>query len=361
MTNKSFSMPQKKTRIIDIARLAGVSIGTVDRVLHNRGEVADGTRKKVKKIIKETNYSPNILAQVLKSTRIYNIVSLLPGGTEINSYWFKHPMGITQVMEEMELFQVHFTTVNFDMQSEEDFQMKASEVLEMEPDGVLLAPIFDLESTLFCARLSENDIPFVFIDGFIEETDFLAYTGEDMFRCGRVAGQLADLITPVESDILIISVAKHIQNVRHLNNRIKGFINYHKDSAINTGSKINVNIPEPTDEAVRTAMDKVLRENPGIGSIFVSGSKSYLIARYLEAEGINSIKIIGYDIHDSNIKYLKAGIIKFLISQRPEEQTYKSLKKLADYLCLNKDPERLEYLPIDIITSENVDFLWKAE
>ena len=40
-------MPSGKTRIKDIARLAGVSIGTVDRVLHERGEVSEKTRLKV--------------------------------------------------------------------------------------------------------------------------------------------------------------------------------------------------------------------------------------------------------------------------------------------------------------------------
>ena len=62
-------MITRKTRIKDIARLAGVSIGTVDRVLHERGEVAVRTREKVKLILKETNYSPNVMAQVLKSRK----------------------------------------------------------------------------------------------------------------------------------------------------------------------------------------------------------------------------------------------------------------------------------------------------
>ena len=59
-------MTREKTRIKDIARLAGVSIGTVDRVLHERGEVAEKTREKVKQILKETNYSPNVMAQVFE-------------------------------------------------------------------------------------------------------------------------------------------------------------------------------------------------------------------------------------------------------------------------------------------------------
>ncbi|MFA5588430.1 MAG: helix-turn-helix domain-containing protein, partial [Mariniphaga sp.] len=37
----------KQIRIKDIAEKANVSIGTVDRVLHNRGEVAESTKKKI--------------------------------------------------------------------------------------------------------------------------------------------------------------------------------------------------------------------------------------------------------------------------------------------------------------------------
>ncbi len=66
-------------------------------------------------------------------------------------------------------------------------------------------------------------IPFVFVDGFIENTDFLAYIGEDIFRSGRVAGQLIDMITPEKSDILIVNIARNIENVHHLNNRMNGF------------------------------------------------------------------------------------------------------------------------------------------
>jgi LacI family transcriptional regulator len=53
---------------------------------------------------------------------------------------------------------------------------------------------------------------------------------------------------------------------------------------------------------------------------------------------------------------LKSGSIRFLIGQRPEEQTYKGIKKLFEYLSLHKIPDKIEYLPVDIVTSENVEF-----
>jgi LacI family transcriptional regulator len=352
-------MPPKKTRIKDIARIAGVSIGTVDRVLHNRGEVAEKTRIKVKLILEETNYSPNVMAQVLKSKKRYHLVSLLPEPTEINSFWKKHPNGMERALEELDPFPVTLTQVTFDMQDEEDFQTKTGIVLNLNPDGVLLAPIFKTESVAFCQRLFRDNIPFVFIDGFIENTDFLAYVGENIFQSGRVAGQLIDMVTKKKKDILVVNIARNIQNVHHLNSRTQGFLNYFEKSGTNKGKKITIGIPEPSSETVRIEMDKVLEKYPDIGSIFISGSKSYLIALYLEEKGLKTINLIGYDLLDMNVKYLKLGVTKFLIGQRPEEQTYKGIKKLFEYLSLSKVPDKIEYLPVDVVTSENVEFFLK--
>ena len=352
-------MPPKKARIKDIAKLAGVSIGTVDRVIHDRGEVAEKTRVKVERILKETNYSPNVMAQVLKSKKRYHIVSLLPEPTIVNAYWQRHPLGMEKALDELDPFPVTLSERTFDMQSEEDFQKKTNEVLNLKPDGVLLAPIFKSESIAFCKKLVKADIPFVFIDGFIENTNFLAYIGENIFQSGRVAGQLIDMVTGKDEDILVVNIARNIQNVHHLNNRALGFLSYFEKSGCNTGRKINISIPEPTRETIKREMDRVLKENPFIGSIFITGSKSYLLALYLEERKAQNIILIGYDLLDENVKYLKSGITRFLIGQRPEEQTYKGIKKLFEFLSLHKAPDKIEYLPVDIVTSENVEFFLK--
>jgi LacI family transcriptional regulator len=349
-------MPSKKARIKDIAALAGVSIGTVDRVLHERGEVAEKTKQRIQKILEETNYSPNVMAQVLKSKKRFHLVSLLPEPTKDNTFWEKHPIGMIRAIEELNPFPVTLSQITFDISNEDDFQKKTDKVLNLYPDGVLLAPIFKSESIAFCSRLNKEKIPFVFVDGFIEDTDFLGYIGEDIFQSGRVAGQLIDMVTPEENDILIVNIAKNLQNVHHLNNRTQGFLSYFEKSGSNKGKKININIPDPSSESVRIAIDKVFKKNPGIGSIFISGSKSYLIAGYLQEKGLKFINLIGYDLLDMNIKYLRSGITRFLIGQRPEEQTYKGIKKLFEFLSLNKVPDKMEYLPVDIVTSENVDF-----
>ncbi|MCU0472623.1 MAG: LacI family transcriptional regulator [Bacteroidales bacterium] len=349
-------MTPKKARIKDIALLAGVSIGTVDRVLHKRGEVAKKTREKVTKIARDLDYSPNFIAQALKTRKKINLVSLLPEPTDESAFWKKHPQGIQKAMNELDPFPVMLNQITFDLTDEIDFQNKTSKVLSVHPDGVLLAPIFTSESITFCNSLTKKNIPFVFVDGYLRETQFLSYTGEDIFQSGRVAGQLTDMVTPEKKDILIINIARNLQNVHHLNKRIEGFLSFFPESGRTCRKKINLSISDPVREKIRKAIYKVLNKNPDIATIFISGSKSYKIADFIATEGIRSINIVGYDIHEQNVGYLKSGIIKFLIGQRPEEQTYKGVKKLFDYLSLNKVPEKIEYLPVDVVTSENVNF-----
>jgi LacI family transcriptional regulator len=251
---------------------------------------------------------------------------------------------------------VTLSQITFDMQNEEDFQKKTESIFNLKPDGVLMAPIFKSQSLVFCSRLVKEKIPFVFVDGFIENTGFLAYVGENIFQSGRVAGQLIDMVTPESSDLLIVNITRNIQNELHLKNRTLGFLSFFDKLTSKKGKKINISIPDPSPGSIKVAMDDVFEENPAIGSIFISGSKSYLIALYLEKKGLTSINLIGYDLLDKNVRYLKSGIIRFLIGQRPEEQTYKGIKKLFEFLSSHKIPDRIEYLPVDIVTSENVDF-----
>ena len=65
--------------IKDIARLAGVGVSTVSRVINDHPEVKDETREKILKIIKESNYIPNNSARILKKNNTNNIGVLVKG------------------------------------------------------------------------------------------------------------------------------------------------------------------------------------------------------------------------------------------------------------------------------------------
>jgi LacI family transcriptional regulator len=92
-------MEKKNHTIKDIARLAGLSRGTVDKVIHNRSGVSQENIDKVNKIIKEVKYQPNLLARSLKKHKPFSIAVIIPE-YEDDAYWIKCHSGILKAEKE---------------------------------------------------------------------------------------------------------------------------------------------------------------------------------------------------------------------------------------------------------------------
>ena len=76
----------ERVRIKDIAKMADVSVGTVDRVIHGRSGVSESSRKRVEEILKQLDYQPNMYASALASNKKYAFACLLPLH-EKGEYW----------------------------------------------------------------------------------------------------------------------------------------------------------------------------------------------------------------------------------------------------------------------------------
>ncbi len=343
----------KQVRIKDIAQKANVSIGTVDRVLHNRGEVAEKTREKVLTIANEMNYQPNIVAQALTTRKTYKISVLIPRGGNDNIFWLDHPKGIEKAVHELQPFSVTIDYRLFELHNEKEFQQRTEEILNNLPDGVILAPILKKETIQFCEKLDNHKIPYVFIDTFIDNTKCISFIGEDAFQGGRVAASLIDFGVSPEKDILIVNLAKDLENTHHLNRRNQGFLSYFLDTGKNNGMKITVEIPVTDQKVVDERMDQIIKQNPNIGAILVSSAKTHVIARYIEKRNFETI-LIGYEITRKNIDYMKRGIIHFLIGQKPMEQSEKAVKRLFEYLTSHNVAMKHEFQPVEIINIETL-------
>ncbi len=71
----------------DIAEKAGVSIGTIDRIIHNRGRFSSDTADRVRQIMEEVDYRPNIMARQLSRAGNCHIGAFLPKGEQDSGYW----------------------------------------------------------------------------------------------------------------------------------------------------------------------------------------------------------------------------------------------------------------------------------
>jgi len=348
-------MTDKKLRIKDIAALAGVSIGTVDRALHNRGEVAAKTRERILQIAADLNYTPDLIAKSLKKRKNYSIVALLPEHTDEIIFWKNHHSGIEKARKEISPFSFRITVITYNFFDEKDFISRCDDIMSLRPDGVLFAPVFRAGSMAFAERLTTESIPYVLIDSALDGADYLAFTGEDAFRSGRIAGHLADITTGPGKEILIVNMAQNLEDAHHLNNRNRGFLKFFSDKYNHGIVMSSITITETGYQAMKTAMDKIALEKPELKAVFISGSRTYKIARWITESGFTPPVVVGYDLTEKNLEYLQSGIITFLLGQRPAEQAYKSTMKLFNYLYFGRVPEKNEFLPVDIITRENFE------
>ena len=64
--------------INEVARIAGVSVATISRVLNNSPLVTDATKERVRKIIEDLDYHPNVVARSLRSSKSRLLLALVP-------------------------------------------------------------------------------------------------------------------------------------------------------------------------------------------------------------------------------------------------------------------------------------------
>ena len=90
-----------KVRIKDIAEIANVSVGTVDRVIHKRGEVSAGTRQRIEQLLEQFNYKPHIAARSLALKREIHLAIMMPEAVSDHSFWEMPRQGIRQAVESL--------------------------------------------------------------------------------------------------------------------------------------------------------------------------------------------------------------------------------------------------------------------
>lgn len=178
-----------KIRIKDIAERSGVSVGTVDRVLHNRPNVSGKARAKVETVLKEINYQPNMYASALAYNRKYTFCCLLPDHDR-NAYWTSVEKGLQQCILNRGDFHLSLITEYYDQFEGSSFAAAAERIWDKKPDGVVIVPQnFDVTQT-FCRRLQGQGIPFVFLDSNVPEIEPLAFFGQDSLKSGYFAGRI---------------------------------------------------------------------------------------------------------------------------------------------------------------------------
>lgn len=155
----------KKTTIVDIAKRMKISASTVSRALSDHSEVSQKTKEKVKKIAREMNYQPNIVAQSLKRGHSKIIGVLVP---QVRHMFFAEIMaGISDVADEAG-YNVLICQSNENYEKE----VKNVETLIQQQIAGLLVSVSETTTNFDHFNLLKNNkIPLVFFDRVCEEVE----------------------------------------------------------------------------------------------------------------------------------------------------------------------------------------------
>lgn len=347
---------KKIARIKDIAEKAKVSTGTVDRVIHNRGKVSEKARAKVVKTMEELNYEPNILARALVSSGEYRIAALIPNPAN-DEYWEAPEKGVSLAEKQTRQYGVIVDKYFFDPSDVETFKEVAASISEMDYNGILVAPIFYRESLAFLSRWKREGIPFNLFNTHIPDYEPVTYVGQDSYQSGVLAGRLLHYGGGGPGTYAVVHIDEEVANSTHLIKKEQGFIDYFENNQKKGVKIVGLEINNWTDENIYyPLLDDLISRCADFKGFFVTNSRSFVIGEYLKERNENGKHIVGYDLLSKNLSLLDEGLIDFLINQNPQGQGYWGIRLMVDHLVFKKRIEPIKYLPLDIVTKENVQY-----
>ena len=341
--------------IKEIAKLANVSIGTVDRVLHNRTGVSAATRKKIQDIIKETGYTKNIIASRLKlaARKKIKIAILIPEIKNNWSYWKAPQKGIKKAVKELKEQGISTQFFHFNFLHPQSFSTACSTILTEGFDGIITVPFLEKESNTLLRKAAKQKIPVVFLDTERPLKYAANFIRQNSINAGMVAGRLLHGLVGNEGQYFVVNILN--ENGIQINNqqRESGFRAFFDKNFNNQSIAIHtINHPLVNDFEITEELQQLFSNKQPKG-IFVTNARSFLIPPILKTNNISNTFIVGFDVNKRNVAFLKTGQISFLLNQKPEYQGYTAIKSLYKFLT-EKDASELNVeIPVEIIVKEN--------
>ncbi len=348
----------ERMTIAEIARRANVSAGTIDRVIHNRGEVAAPTREKILNLIREMNFKPHLLASTLASGKDYLVATLIPAADNDSLFWHQPSMGFEKASRQVGHYGITHQPFYFDYFDRNTFEKALRDILSTKPDAVILAPFFPDLTAGFLTKAEALGIMIIFINLTTFNHSCQTFVGQDPVHSGRVAAHLFDLALRKGDRLLIVNIMSEKGGNVHLMSREEGFRNYFNSNGPDKLELETINIYGNSQAQIEQTLKEGLANNDisrrPVSGIFVTNSRVFYVADFLERNARNNLVLAGYDLLECNVKHLMDNRIAFLISQNPVEQGYRSFMSVFEKLIMKKSLPLRQYLPIDIITRENI-------
>ena len=332
--------------IREIAEALGVSIGTVDRALHQRPGINPMTRAKVLKMAQNMGYRPNLAARFLKSQRQLKISVQLP--IEIGSFFDPLRQGIRDAASLLE------PAVRIDFRSyprlgEGDTGV-FDDALEHGAQGMIIAPGAPAAMKLLIRKAARRNVPVVCVATDAPGTERLTVVTACPHTSGAIVGELFRRVLR-RAKVLVVTGSLTTEDHAE---KLDGF-----RSSLGEGGGIEiVQVIEAHDDEqlAYTEARTALGRNAEIGGVYVSTSNSLPVVRAIEESGrADSIAVITTDLFPALVPLIRSGRILATIHQRPVTQGRLAFQALYRFLVEGQCPlPRIRVAP-HIVMNSNLD------
>lgn len=320
--------------IKQIADAAGVSRGTVDRVLHSRGHVKPELEERICRIAKEMGYQPNMLGRALVMSSRSPKIGVICQFSE-TPFMNLVLTGIEQAQTELRARGTEVLLETIDSYDMGRVLKAVDGMMEAGVSGLALTPGDAPEIIDKIRELTEARIPVITFNTDVPDSTRMCYVGLDNARAGEACAGLMD--TCLRSGGLLLPITGYDDNQAHFQ-RMTSFLS----TARREFPGLQLLPCErcfDMDNIAEKAVLKVLESYPDLKGIYISGNGQAGVCRALRTAGkTRDICVICYDLTEANVNELKRGGIDFLIDQDAHSQGYLPATILYNYLVMGTEP-----------------------
>lgn len=334
----------------EIAYMCGVSRGTVDRVLNNRGHVRSETEERIRATAKAMGYRampPAIHpAASEKNMKIGVIINAMD-----HPYFAEILSGVISGIEKLEEYNI---TGNIKLSGgfDVDQQLHFLNELQQEVNILIITPANNSRIADKLQEYADAGIPVITVSALVEGFEPFATVSSDHYNGGRIAAGFAKLLLPKGGKIAVVTGSNSQVG---LTLRNKGFSEVIHDA----GNEFTVLTPiQSFDDDIISykSLSGLISRHPDINLVFIAAGGFNGCYQALEdAKMLGNIPVIAFDTGDVNLTKLKQGVISALFSQKPTKQGKLAVKIASEYLLSHSTPsKRNYYVRTEILIAESI-------
>jgi LacI family transcriptional regulator len=337
----------------DIAERLGVSIGTVDRALHDRPEISARTRARVLDAARELGYRPNLAARSLSSEKRLRIAVNFP--RELASFWDLAREGLLEAARPFEASGVEVVYRSYPGLG--NGEREALQQALDDPrgvDGIIMVPGLPERLPDLVRRATERGIPVVYVNTDAPGTQRLTVIWADPLTNGALVGELMGRFLRGRGRIL--PVTGHLGTVEHAR-KLEGF----RGAIAALWPEIEVAEVVEGHEDARETHEKCrsrLAHDRDVAGVYVSTVNTPPVVRALRDEGLaGRVTVVATDLYPALAPMIESGVVAATIDQRPWVQGQMAFQTLYRYLAQGEAPAEAVGLSPHVVMRSNLQLL----